>query len=151
MVKVFYDQGTLKEDFAKELQIHDKVYYSKEWDAYLIESQDYEEVFKELNFDKQCELDTNELLDWQNIKIMSINEMIGVQYEQEYVTVLKKEFSYDDVASVDDEEIIDLFNSEDWGIEVDELIKVKMAAMISEALSDTVDSLKSKGFEIVLS
>jgi hypothetical protein len=151
MVKVFLNCDTLNKDFTDKLKSHALVHYSEKFDSYLIKTEDYTNVFNELEFEKELEFDTEDLLDW-DIKIMGINEIADVIYEGDYLHILDKSYnllSYNYI-ELTDELVNDLCESEDWGNEVDAIVKAQVSANVSDELSDEIRKLKEKGFDIVV-
>lgn len=151
MVKVFFDADTFEKDFTKRLKEHSKVNYSEKFDAYLIKDEDYNEVSEELKFNEQLEYQTDDLIQW-DCKIMSINELIDVYYEQDSILVLRKEYHYIDCIHVNiDEELVDgLVVSDDWGISIDKTVKTQLSDSISGDLSKIITKLREQGLDIVI-
>ena len=151
MVKVFFDADTFEKEFTERLKEHSKVHYSEKFDAYLIKDENYNEVSEELKFNEQIEFQTDDLIRW-DCNIMNINELVSVCYEQESVSVLRKEYYYHDCTYINlDEELVDeLCTSDDWGVNIDVIAKTQLSANISSDLSDIIIKLKKQGFDIVI-
>lgn len=151
MVKVFFDADTLEDEFSKRLKEHSKVNYSEKLDAFLIKNEDYNGVSEELKFNEQIEFQTDDLLQW-DCMLMDINELVSVCYEQESVSVFRKEYYYHDCSYIElDEELVnELCVSDDWGIIIDEIVKAQLSANISGDLSGVIAKLRKQGFDIVV-